>query len=557
MKYKAILTALLTVAVTSFAAAQVPFNIIPDWLSVEDSSFGTGCAFGDVDRDSYLDLAVSNGNDMELAPNYLYFNDNGVLPDQASWISNDSLYSGHCEFGDIDSDGFPEFMVANYISPYWRPGSLEIYDNIEGVMQTSPIWRSDDSVYSFRASFGDPDGDGDLDLGAATGEAYHNRFRPNLIFLNDNGTIETTPGWVSADSDAAYDVQFVDIDNDGDQDLAILCANDPVKIYYNHGDSIETNPGWVSSLVNNGNSFDFADIDGDGFLDMGVAYNDQLGDTGYFCIYYNDSGLLNTVPDWYSSTAGYGSEAVFCDIDGDGDQDFIGGRWFDLIYVYLNNEGVFGTSPGWQSDLEYELVVENIVFADIDYAEEIIRVESFPVDGTTKLFYLSDRFLQSIDNIYADGRSLEYNEYCYSLEDAWVSLAFAPSDTVAVFYRSSDRKDMAVSNWDGSTYIFYNTGQIGIYDNFAAVPGDIVLRQAYPNPFNARTTISYYLAGACDGDLIVYDLNGRLIRTLVDGYMPAGENDVIFDAGALPSGIYFYKLRAGDYSETRKMVLIK
>ncbi|RKX17122.1 MAG: hypothetical protein DRP26_07485, partial [Candidatus Zixiibacteriota bacterium] len=254
----------LAIIILSFnpVLAQVPYNTYPDWQSSEDSDNGTGCDFGDVNGDGYLDLAVSNGNDITMAHNFVYINENGFMPNIATWVSADSNYSGHCQFGDINGDGYPELMVANYISDSWQPAVVQIYANNNGVLDTFPSWQTADSIYSFRAAFGDADGDGDLDLAVATGEPYHGHFYPNLIYFNEGGTLETTPGWISAVSDASYDVFWVDIDNDYDLDLAFSSVAGPVKIYYNYGDSIGTVPGWQSDDIDNGNSFDFADLNG-------------------------------------------------------------------------------------------------------------------------------------------------------------------------------------------------------------------------------------------------------------------------------------------------------
>jgi len=89
------------------------------------------------------------------------------------------------------------------------------------------------------------------------------------------------------------------------------------------------------------------------------------------------------------------------------------------------------------------------------------------------------------------------------------------------------------------------------------------LSQNYPNPFNPVTSIQYTVSSRQFVTLIVYDLLGREIATLVNEEKPAGEYEVEFNAVgtsrdlSLPSGIYFYRLKAGEYSETRKMVLIQ
>jgi len=83
------------------------------------------------------------------------------------------------------------------------------------------------------------------------------------------------------------------------------------------------------------------------------------------------------------------------------------------------------------------------------------------------------------------------------------------------------------------------------------------LAQNYPNPFNANTNISFSLAEAGNVSLNVYDITGRLVTTLVDGQMDAGQHVVVWDASSVSSGVYFYKLSTGDYSATKSMNLLK
>jgi hypothetical protein len=83
------------------------------------------------------------------------------------------------------------------------------------------------------------------------------------------------------------------------------------------------------------------------------------------------------------------------------------------------------------------------------------------------------------------------------------------------------------------------------------------LVQNYPNPFNANTNISFSLAEAGNVSLKVYDITGRLVTTLVEGQMDAGEHVVSWDASNVSSGVYFYKLATADYSATKSMNLLK
>ena len=86
---------------------------------------------------------------------------------------------------------------------------------------------------------------------------------------------------------------------------------------------------------------------------------------------------------------------------------------------------------------------------------------------------------------------------------------------------------------------------------------DYVLEAAYPNPFNPTTTVSYTLPEASDVDLSVYNLDGDLIETLYSGYQPSGSHMLQWNAANFGSGVYIYCLKAGEFIETRKMILMK
>jgi hypothetical protein len=90
-----------------------------------------------------------------------------------------------------------------------------------------------------------------------------------------------------------------------------------------------------------------------------------------------------------------------------------------------------------------------------------------------------------------------------------------------------------------------------------ALPNDFSLAQNYPNPFNPTTTIDYDLPQAADVKLQVFDIIGREVDLLVGGRQEAGHHSVIWDGADRSSGMYFYKIQAGDFSETKKMLLLK
>ncbi len=89
------------------------------------------------------------------------------------------------------------------------------------------------------------------------------------------------------------------------------------------------------------------------------------------------------------------------------------------------------------------------------------------------------------------------------------------------------------------------------------LPSDFALMQNYPNPFNAATTIKYNLPFASEVKLDIFDISGRKVRELVNEYQEAGFHQIKWDAENAPSGIYFYRLKAGEKTSSSKMLLIK
>lgn len=97
----------------------------------------------------------------------------------------------------------------------------------------------------------------------------------------------------------------------------------------------------------------------------------------------------------------------------------------------------------------------------------------------------------------------------------------------------------------------------GIDDNDILLPASVLLHQNYPNPFNPTTTIEFDLPSKSSVELDVFNLLGQKVTTLVDENLPAGTHQVLFDAGAYASGMYFYRLSTDEISVTKKMVLVK
>ncbi len=96
-----------------------------------------------------------------------------------------------------------------------------------------------------------------------------------------------------------------------------------------------------------------------------------------------------------------------------------------------------------------------------------------------------------------------------------------------------------------------------IYSDETQMPADCELYQNYPNPFNAQTTIQYSLPTQSLVSIYIFDILGRKLETLAEGAMPEGEHQAIWNANGQTSGIYLCRIKAGDLTETKKMVLLK
>ncbi|MDZ4712660.1 MAG: T9SS type A sorting domain-containing protein [bacterium] len=102
-----------------------------------------------------------------------------------------------------------------------------------------------------------------------------------------------------------------------------------------------------------------------------------------------------------------------------------------------------------------------------------------------------------------------------------------------------------------------NVGPVGIETNLAGVPSQFELNQNYPNPFNPTTVINFAIPSAGFVKLKIYDLLGKEVMTLVNEQKNAGFYNVDFNGENFASGIYFYKIEAGDFVQTRRMLLVK
>jgi len=149
------------------------------------------------------------------------------------------------------------------------------------------------------------------------------------------------------------------------------------------------------------------------------------------------------------------------------------------------------------------------------------------------------------------------NGKIYRSGDAGVTWTAEDSLTDVTLQKTSYKNGKLWVVGQGGVVLKKMIEEVNVDNGNKTLPTEFSLEQNYPNPFNPTTIISFALPKATDVKLIVYNLVGQEVATIKDGHMKAGQYEMSFDAENLASGIYFYRLKAGSYTQLRKMTLLK
>ena len=117
--------------------------------------------------------------------------------------------------------------------------------------------------------------------------------------------------------------------------------------------------------------------------------------------------------------------------------------------------------------------------------------------------------------------------------------------------------DIITINGTNSGSGTFCNGTVAVEIDSSNLPDKFDISQNYPNPFNPSTTIKFQVPSSGIVSLKVYDVLGKEVATLVNEEKPAGSYEINFNASQLSSGIYFYKIQAGSFIQTKKMILLK
>lgn len=164
--------------------------------------------------------------------------------------------------------------------------------------------------------------------------------------------------------------------------------------------------------------------------------------------------------------------------------------------------------------------------------------------------YAEESFTREIDSSHvADTHQPAYDIRSWKV-DAYSGEKFVESRSVVT------GEPLTLDNNDIDRLVITASEVTGL-DDEPGIPEHFDLRQNYPNPFNPATIIVYELAEEVHTTLEIFDIQGRRVEVLVDEVRPAGRHETTWDAGEMSSGIYLYRLQAGSYSQTRRMMFIK
>lgn len=554
-------------------AQVVIFNSTPEWTSLAQGHIATGLGIADINDDGWDDIIVANGNDIQRQPVSVYYNNgDGTFPTLPSWNSSDIDYHGHLSVGDINGDNLPDVAVSIFLGPggFNEPGGAKVYFNTGSALESLPSYRTADSVFTFSCALGDADGDGDLDLAVAGGQPYNIGIGPYMtygrIYYNENGALQSLPGWLSQELMGAMDVDFADMDENGFLDVIFAAHLTPNYIYLadNQG-QISTSHSWNSQDFDyHANSLTIANLDGDEYLDLIISDNDQLGGQGKYKAYlFSAAPTGQSSPGWLSASGGYGSAVLAEDLTLDNNPDLLTGRWWGQVELYVGTPGSLTPNPVWVSSTTS--VLEAFELRDVDQDGRMVRRDTVNVAADSiHVVYLRHSGVETINSVSLNGQPVYAGaDYCSMPGRQWLSFKspLLSSDLLIVVYTISVDRDLAATNWDSNigNYLFYNQTNppVGLADQPASTPEKFELFQNYPNPFNPATNIGFGIADCGFVELRVYDVTGREVATLVSENLAAGSYTYSWDALGLPSGVYFYRLKARSFEETRRMLLIR
>jgi photosystem II stability/assembly factor-like uncharacterized protein len=265
------------------------------------------------------------------------------------------------------------------------------------------------------------------------------------------------------------------------------------------------------------------------------------------------------------------------------DEQFYG---FQIVNINTNTADSYITNDGganWYTGGETMPLVnygfgEDIVFNDnkltgimisIDYLPNIKRTTDGGVNWET-VNTLSDisggcnaSWVSGTNTVFICAENSTSNKNILRSDDGgltWIAQNTSPVQDIKELDNIRYDNDVVLFSASSSGEILKSRQiiqPVGIEEIGSSIPHDFLLKQNYPNPFNPSTKITYAIPNKSFVTLRVYDQLGSLVGELVQEEKEAGEYEIVFNASDLSSGIYFYRIQARDFVETKKMILLR